>query len=271
MTPRQPPFLARHVSGDDCRQNHTFLALYGTTPWRAECSQGCHVLSGSAHGRSSHTASDAVFVILWKHKHSRWSCGVLGWLLMAPKTLRTARMLQVKPSMETNAGRRDKKQSAAPSKTESARKEKEYSKAPQRLRNYSIKLHRSLRCSSNQRGLIRPLELIGGSTIILAYADDVAVVTTDPAVAFKEIEYEAARFGRVSQYLLNKTKCQILANGWTTIVDKRKMTQVRYLGVKLTLNLDEIVEINLASVLAKAKKELRCINNLQLSLVGTAT
>ncbi|KAJ1165182.1 hypothetical protein NDU88_005611 [Pleurodeles waltl] len=75
---------------------------------------------------------------------------VLGWFLMKPKTLRTPRMGRGKLILETNAGRRNKKQSAALPKTESARKEKEYRRAPWRWRNHRIMLHRSLQCSSNQ-------------------------------------------------------------------------------------------------------------------------
>ncbi|KAJ1099050.1 hypothetical protein NDU88_004154 [Pleurodeles waltl] len=41
---------------------------------------------------------------------------VLGWLLMAPMTRKTPRMVRGKPSLEAKAGKRDKKLPAAPSK-----------------------------------------------------------------------------------------------------------------------------------------------------------
>ncbi|KAJ1186042.1 hypothetical protein NDU88_002827 [Pleurodeles waltl] len=42
---------------------------------------------------------------------------VLGWFLMAPKILRTPRVVWGKPNLEINAGRRDKKHSAAPQRS----------------------------------------------------------------------------------------------------------------------------------------------------------
>ncbi|KAJ1082336.1 hypothetical protein NDU88_002504 [Pleurodeles waltl] len=93
------------------------MALRDTTFWRVEHSQGCCIPLGSTCGCSSLTAVVAAFFFLFAGISVRaGAVEVLGWLLMAPKTSRTPRMVRGKPSLEANAGRRDKKQPAAPPK-----------------------------------------------------------------------------------------------------------------------------------------------------------
>ncbi|KAJ1122193.1 hypothetical protein NDU88_000696 [Pleurodeles waltl] len=59
---------------------------------------------------------DAAFLLFAGFSTRAGVAEVLGWLLMVPKTARTPRMVRGKPSLEANAGRRDKKQPAAPPK-----------------------------------------------------------------------------------------------------------------------------------------------------------
>ncbi|XP_069068355.1 extracellular calcium-sensing receptor-like [Pleurodeles waltl] len=82
-----------------------------------------------------------------------------------------------------------------------------------------------------------------------AYAVDIAIASPDPRASLTEIEKLTAKFGEVLGYLLNKAKCQIMVNKWVSLEDKRKVEQVTYLGVRLTTNLDPIVDNNLAPVL----------------------
>lgn len=53
---------------------------------------------------------------------------------------------------------------------------------------------------------ILPIKIRNTDTKILAYADDIAITTSNPTASIKAIEEEAEKFGRISGYKLNLKK-----------------------------------------------------------------
>lgn len=78
---------------------------------------------------------------------------------------------------------------------------------------------------------IKPVVIQGFETKVLAYADDIGIVTSDLRGAI-EFEKMAEEFGRSSGYLLNKGKTQIICSAQCRVQDSRVTKVARYLGVK---------------------------------------
>ncbi|XP_078502489.1 olfactory receptor 5V1-like [Lissotriton helveticus] len=88
---------------------------------------------------------------------------------------------------------------------------------------------------------------------VFAYADDVALITKDPGRALREIEQEAADFGSLSGYSINKGKTQIILNEFTSFSDPRVVKEAVYLGVKVSADLMDLVKLNMEPLLAKVQ------------------
>ncbi|KAJ1084916.1 hypothetical protein NDU88_005056, partial [Pleurodeles waltl] len=94
---------------------------------------------------------------------------------------------------------------------------------------------------------IMPVSRHGWDTNILAYVDDDTVVTANPDEALLEIEKVAYNSGRVSGYLLNKDKTQVVVNEHV----KKRFSRVGhavYLGTDIRSNVEQIVQTNLTPI-----------------------
>lgn len=119
-----------------------------------------------------------------------------------------------------------------------------------------------------QDQIITPGICNGHESKIMAYADDLAVVTTDPEKAIIQIQKLASEYERKSSYLLNTGKTQILCNSNTLCHDPRKLEEVIYFGIRISSNVDSIWKINMLPMINKISTDLRCLDRLHLSLIG---
>ncbi|KAJ1193294.1 hypothetical protein NDU88_002593 [Pleurodeles waltl] len=93
---------------------------------------------------------------------------------------------------------------------------------------------------------ILPAERHGWDMKMLAYADDVAVLTTNPDAALQAMEEEATKFRTFSGYQLNSNKTQLVVNNQFNTQDFRVVEHVVYLEIQISTSIDRSVELNLA-------------------------
>ncbi|KAJ1082514.1 hypothetical protein NDU88_002679 [Pleurodeles waltl] len=115
---------------------------------------------------------------------------------------------------------------------------------------------------------IIPVCRYGWETKVLVYADDIAIITSNPDLALKEIEAVTTKFGMFSGYLLNRTKTQLLVNQYTNSQDNRRVEHAVYLGINISPRVGEIINLNLDPILAKARNDMHRWNNLHLTIMG---
>ncbi len=83
------------------------------------------------------------------------------------------------------------------------------------------------------------------------YADDIIVYLTSPEKAVQQLMKTIEDYGEVSGYKLSENKCelltigkqvsQVLKDGYKIKWDTKK---IRYLGINISKNLNELFEIN---------------------------
>lgn len=115
---------------------------------------------------------------------------------------------------------------------------------------------------------IKAVEFKGYNTKLLAYADDLAITTSDPDKALPAIVDVTKAFGRYSGYILNEAKTQIICTANIPYRDHRYVSSAGYLGIKINSSVDRILEENYTPVIDKIKGELRRIDTFHLSIIG---
>lgn len=103
---------------------------------------------------------------------------------------------------------------------------------------------------------------------VLAYADDIAVISPDPVRSLIAIQQLAALFGERSGFKLNVAKTQIVCTEQTRMNDPRVREEATYLGIRVNSCLDKMVLSNWDSLVRKIKRDLDRIKGLHLSMVG---
>lgn len=105
---------------------------------------------------------------------------------------------------------------------------------------------------------------------LTAYADDIAVFSTNPATALTQVTQEAQQFGLFSGYKLNLHKTQTILNfQLDTPAPLLGVTSLAvYLGVCLSSQPEHLVALNYEPLLKKVAAKLRCWHRLPLIILG---
>lgn len=103
---------------------------------------------------------------------------------------------------------------------------------------------------------------------VLAYADDVVIVTPQPEQAMRAIDEEARKYGLLSSYALNRDKTQIVVNEFITFNDSQVVKKANYLRVKINSDLDQAVKEHCESCMVETRKALKKRDHLHLTLIG---
>lgn len=115
---------------------------------------------------------------------------------------------------------------------------------------------------------IKPTRYHTLETKILAYADDLAIVTPEPQTAIMEIVKEENAFGLISGYKLNPQKTQVVINSKTGFTNTAVTNMATYLGVKITSDLAQLVMVNISPIIKQGKRDFDRWHNLHITIVG---
>lgn len=103
---------------------------------------------------------------------------------------------------------------------------------------------------------------------VLAYADDIAILTSDVSSAFTEVQHLAAQFGRISGYKLNISKTLFIQSDSMPHSNTPVVREAIYLGIKITAAVDLIPDLNTLPIVESVNTKLERLDHLHLSLYG---
>ena len=111
----------------------------------------------------------------------------------------------------------------------------------------------------------------GWSKKIAIYADDLLIYTSDLTAALPRISQIVESFGRVSGYVVNPDKSEIML--WNHPIPRAVMPdlikdRIRYLGVIISHDLSKIPELNWQRKLVEVKQLLKIWSRLPLMIYG---
>uniref|UniRef100_A0A8C5HQA3 Reverse transcriptase domain-containing protein n=1 Tax=Gouania willdenowi TaxID=441366 RepID=A0A8C5HQA3_GOUWI len=107
------------------------------------------------------------------------------------------------------------------------------------------------------------------------YADDILLYLEEPQSSLEEVFNLINSFSKLSDYSINWTKSSILPltkNSWNPAHQNPQhpstTNTIKYLGLNISPNLNELIKLNHDPMLDKVTEDLRRWNNLPISLLG---
>lgn len=115
---------------------------------------------------------------------------------------------------------------------------------------------------------ILPLSTGPNELKVNAYADDIAIFTSDPGQSLELIIQEAGKFWSFSGYKLNTNKTQVLLNFIPDSPIMGTCPEATYLGVYITPQIETIIKQNYDVLLGYVIKKFRNWHKLPISRIG---
>lgn len=115
---------------------------------------------------------------------------------------------------------------------------------------------------------ITPFVLGPNSLKITIFADDITIYSTDVATALEGIIQEARKFADISGYRLSTNKTQILMNYKSSVPLQGVSSTVTYLGVRVSVRINEIVALNYEALLKETAILLKKWHKVPLGICG---